>query len=108
MESDAGFFVGGAQSLPNLFSLRSAATILALLISHRVLLMLYRISPFHPLAKFPGPKLAAATYMYEFWFDGVKWGKYNHEIQRLHQIHGKGTLHAPPGVTLRACAVPCV
>ncbi|KAK7450776.1 trichodiene oxygenase [Colletotrichum acutatum] len=50
-------------------------------------LAIYRVT-LHPLAKFPGPKLAGATYWYEVWFDVVCWGKFTHEIKRLHEIYG--------------------
>ncbi|KAL2876592.1 hypothetical protein SGCOL_008170 [Colletotrichum sp. CLE4] len=50
-------------------------------------LAIYRVT-LHPLAKFPGPKFAGATYWYEVWFDVVRWGKFTHEIKRLHEIYG--------------------
>jgi hypothetical protein len=53
--------------------------------------MLYRIT-LHPLAKFPGPKLAAATYQYEFYFDGIKGGSYIYEISKMHDEYGRCTL----------------
>lgn len=56
---------------------------------YRVGLALYNISPFHPLYYFPGPRLAAMSFVYEFWFDFIKWGKYTTEIQRLHEIYGR-------------------
>ncbi|KAJ8131833.1 hypothetical protein O1611_g1790 [Lasiodiplodia mahajangana] len=52
-----------------------------------VLLIIYR-STLHPLSKFPGPKLATCSYLYEFWFDIVQNGRYTHEIARLHKIYG--------------------
>ncbi|KAH8804926.1 trichodiene oxygenase [Xylogone sp. PMI_703] len=41
----------------------------------------------HPLAKFPGPRVAGASYIYEMWFDYVLNGKYTFEIARLHEIY---------------------
>lgn len=41
-----------------------------------------------PLAKFPGPKLAALTRSYEIYFDGVQKGKFIFEIERMHQQYG--------------------
>jgi hypothetical protein len=51
-------------------------------------LVVYRLF-FHPLAKFPGPKLAAATDFYEQYYDVVKRGVWIWEIERMHQIYGK-------------------
>jgi len=43
---------------------------------------------FHPLAHIPGPKLAALTWWYEFYWDIIQPGKYVFRIQELHQIYG--------------------
>ena len=45
---------------------------------------------YHPLKRFPGPKLAGATQLYQSYFDVVKGGggQYIHEVQRLHQLYG--------------------
>ncbi len=42
-----------------------------------------------PLAKFPGPKLAALTLWYEFYHDVIKGGKYTWEIAKMHERYGK-------------------
>lgn len=41
-----------------------------------------------PIACFPGPKTAALTFWYEFYFDVIKRGSYVWEIQKMHQKYG--------------------
>ena len=50
-------------------------------------LVIYRLY-FSPLAKFPGPKLAASTLWYEFYYDVVKRGRYTWKIADLHRRYG--------------------
>ncbi|KAJ4865711.1 cytochrome p450 domain-containing protein [Trichoderma breve] len=57
-------------------------------IAYYILWALYNISPFHPLNHIPGPKLAAATFLYEAWYDLILHGRYTHEIKRMHEIYG--------------------
>lgn len=49
---------------------------------------IYRLY-FHPLSKIPGPKLAAITSGYEFYFNVIKGGMFIWEIERLHEIYGQ-------------------
>ncbi|KAH8805423.1 cytochrome P450 [Xylogone sp. PMI_703] len=41
-----------------------------------------------PIAHFPGPKLAALTWWYQFYYDVIKRGQYLFKIQQLHSIYG--------------------
>jgi hypothetical protein len=59
-----------------------------------------------PLSKFPGPKLAALTLWYEFYFDVVKEGVYIWEIERLHKIYGTVSVarfRRPSNTLKRSC-----
>jgi hypothetical protein len=49
---------------------------------------IYRLY-FHPLAKFPGPKLAALSGWYEFYHDVVQHGLFIWKIQELHDKYGR-------------------
>ena len=48
---------------------------------------LYRLY-FSPLAKFPGPKLAALTFWVEFYHDILRRGQYEFEIVKMHEKYG--------------------
>ncbi|KUJ20796.1 cytochrome P450 [Mollisia scopiformis] len=50
-------------------------------------LIIYRLY-FHPLAKFPGPRIAAASLWYEFYYDVVLRGKFIWRIQEMHKQYG--------------------
>jgi cytochrome P450 len=50
-------------------------------------LAVYRLF-LHPLAGYPGPRIAALTVWYEFYYDGLKRGRYTFEIQRMHEKYG--------------------
>ena len=50
--------------------------------------IIYRYA-FHPLAKFPGPKLAGLTYWYEFYFDIILDGQYTYKLRELHKTYGE-------------------
>lgn len=41
-----------------------------------------------PLAQFPGPKLAALSNWYEFYYDVLQQGQFTAHIQKLHNDYG--------------------
>lgn len=69
-------------------SLRGLATLVLLWVAYQIALMLYNISPFHPLSRFPGPKIAAASYLYEAYYDWILVGRYGKVIKRMHDKYG--------------------
>jgi hypothetical protein len=50
-------------------------------------LYIYRLT-LHPLAKYPGPKLAALSNWYEFYYDVYQQGEFTFHLQELHEIYG--------------------
>ncbi|ROT42644.1 cytochrome P450 [Sodiomyces alkalinus F11] len=55
---------------------------------YRILVTLYNISPLHPLYRFPGPKIAAATYAHEAYYDWILVGQYSNRIRKMHEAYG--------------------
>ncbi|KAI0536203.1 cytochrome P450 [Xylaria digitata] len=41
-----------------------------------------------PLSSIPGPKLAALTYWYEFYYDGYQGGEYTFKVKEFHEKYG--------------------
>lgn len=62
-----------------------------------LLKVVYRLFA-HPLASFPGPKIAAATFLYEFYYDVIKGGMYIWEIERMHEQYGIVPLFRRKGI----------
>ncbi|KAF1814797.1 cytochrome P450 [Eremomyces bilateralis CBS 781.70] len=68
-------------------SWQTAVALVGLYIAGWIVLVVYRTT-FHPLAKFPGPKLAAMTFAYEGYYDVVRGGSYNEKLVELHKRYG--------------------
>ena len=73
--------------------LSSISTLVLFLIGtsvYTICLVIYRLY-FHPLAGFPGPRLAAATEWWEFKIDFFKGtgGLFAAELDRLHDVYGR-------------------
>ena len=71
----------------------SILTILVLCILYSSTLAAYRLL-LDPLSKFPGPRLAAFTRYYEFYYDVLKGGQYGNKIRELHKIYGEAHLRS--------------
>lgn len=67
--------------------LRSTWFPVLIVLLYLVSLILYQLF-LSPLAKFPGPRLAAVSKLYEKYFDLVKGGRFTWEINRLHEQYG--------------------
>lgn len=74
-----------------------------LILLYTAALAVYRVT-LHPLAKFPGPKLAATTEWYEFYHDIVRQGQFIWQIQKLHDQYGRFT---PVKLQLRMKMTKC-
>lgn len=70
--------------MPKLFI---AAFILATWVSYHALITFYRLY-FSPTAKFPGSKLAGASYWHETYFDVIKGHSYIWKIKEMHEEYG--------------------
>lgn len=73
----------------SILTVRNALVLIGLWLLYQLLKALYNISPLHPLSHVPGPKLAAATYIPEFYYDVVQFGRYTREIKKMHEKYGK-------------------
>lgn len=69
------------------FSWQNAAIVSVVYVVYVLLRAIYRVT-LHPLAKFPGPKLAAISHKYEWYYDGLQVGQYTAEIARMHEQYG--------------------
>lgn len=56
--------------------------------SYLIWLTLFRLY-LSPIARFPGPKLAALTRWYEFYYEIVLKGQFTFHIQELHRKYGR-------------------
>ncbi|KAI1460504.1 cytochrome P450 [Annulohypoxylon moriforme] len=76
------------EEVAGILTARNALILLGGWMVYQLLRAAWNISPFHPLSRFPGPKLAAATYLPEYWHDLIRFGRYTHEIKKMHEIYG--------------------
>lgn len=69
-------------------TLMVVSALVLLLVLYVFTLTVYRLL-WHPLARFPGPKLAGATGWYETYYDCILLGKFSNHIDRMHKEYGK-------------------
>ncbi|KAK6441795.1 hypothetical protein LTR95_001961 [Oleoguttula sp. CCFEE 5521] len=62
--------------------------------------LFYRVF-LHPLARFPGPRLAAATYLYEAYYDVWKGGQFLFHLDVLHDQYGPVVRVSPDEIHVR-------
>lgn len=75
--------------MESLLTLRpSWRSIIVSVIIYYATLIVYRLY-FHPLASFPGPKLAAISRWYEAYYDVIQGGQYTPKIVQLHKQFGE-------------------
>lgn len=69
------------------YPLHIAASGAGVLLIYVISLAIYRLW-LSPLARFPGPRLAALTLWYEFYHDVLRGGQYGRKIAELHEAYG--------------------
>lgn len=79
-----------AQPISVLSACVASASVLLLYLGGLAIYRLY----FSQIARFPGPRLAALSLWYEFYYDVVCGGQYFHKINELHNLYGRSGL--PP------------
>ena len=63
----------------------------AFFFAYLVLLAVYTVVTrlyLSPLAKVPGPKLAALSYLYEWYYDIIQQGRFPFKVRSLHEQYG--------------------
>ena len=76
-----------------------AAGFLAILAVRVVAALIYRLY-FHPLANVPGPRIAAMTRGYEFYYQALQHTKFPQKVKELHKQYGPIVRISPEEVSL--------
>lgn len=84
-------------SIQNLPDIGLVPAALLLFTSYLIGVSIYRLY-LSPLSKIPGPKLAALTYLYEFYYDAIKGGQMLFHTKALHEQYGPIVRITPNGV----------
>lgn len=67
--------------------MHTVLTLLCILIAYIVFVVFRRLY-LSLISPFPGPKLAAATYLYEFYYDIILGGQYIFKVKEMHEKYG--------------------
>lgn len=73
---------------PSGFKVKLAEYAVIFYITYKVFTYIQRLY-FHPLSKFPGPKIAAASKLYEFYWDSYQHGRLWAKLPELHRHYGE-------------------
>ncbi|KAL2859546.1 cytochrome P450 [Aspergillus pseudodeflectus] len=68
-------------------AVRAGLAVAAIYVVYLAGLVFYRLY-FSPLAKFPGPRIAAVTGYYELYYDVIHKGQYIFQIEKMHDKYG--------------------
>lgn len=68
-------------------SFRLTKLVLGAVVLYYVARSVYRLC-FHPLAKIPGPWVAAVSSGYEFYYDCIQAGRFHVKIDEMHERYG--------------------
>lgn len=69
--------------------------------------VIYYLSPFHPLAAYPGPVLGKATVWYQTYWEIWTEAKFVRQLERLHAEYGPVVRFGPNEVGAHSKFVPC-
>ncbi len=75
-------------SLADIIWIFSGKSLMTLACSWLAIVVFYRLY-LHPLSKFPGPKFAAVSSLYHFYYDVVAGGEMLSNLAELHKVYGK-------------------
>jgi len=83
-----------------------AAIFLLSALTYYVALIVYRLW-FHPIADFPGPPLARATFWYEFYYSYIRVGAYYLKVKEMHEKYGPYAIHFAVAENLTCSRTHC-
>ncbi|KAK8029629.1 hypothetical protein PG993_010920 [Apiospora rasikravindrae] len=89
------------EALTNLSMFQIVLHFFGSVLAYQLVFAVWNVSPFHPLSHIPGSRLAAATYLPEFYHDTIKYGRYTQQIRKMHEKYGAYHIPAPMNMMKR-------